>query len=42
MVAAWSMWFERRVVTFEARVSRSSRKAADEWVFSMAACREAV
>jgi hypothetical protein len=42
MVAAWSMWFERRVVNCEARVSRSSVEAVDEGVLSMAAWREAV
>jgi hypothetical protein len=42
MVAAWSLWFERRVVNCEARRSRSSVEAVDEGVLSMAAWREAV
>jgi hypothetical protein len=32
MVAAWSMWLERRVVNCQARVSRASVEAVDEGV----------
>jgi hypothetical protein len=37
MVAASSMWLERRVEKCEARVSRVSREAVDEGLLSMAA-----
>jgi hypothetical protein len=42
MVAAWSMWFERRIVNCEDRVSRSFDEAVGDCVLSMAAWREAV
>jgi hypothetical protein len=41
MVAAWSMLLEKRVVSCEARVSRSCVEDVDEGVSSMAAWREA-
>jgi hypothetical protein len=42
MVAAWSMWFERSVVNWEARVSKSSVEAVAGDVLRIAACTAAV
>jgi nitrate reductase gamma subunit len=42
IVAALSMWFERRVVNRDARVSRSFVVAVGASVLSLSACREAV
>jgi hypothetical protein len=41
-VAAWSIWWERSVVTCEARVSRVLGEAVDGGVLGMAAWRVAV
>jgi hypothetical protein len=42
VVAAWPMWFERRVVNWEARVSRSSVEAVAGDALRTAACSVAV
>jgi hypothetical protein len=42
MVAAWSMWFERRFVNREVRVSRSSVEAVAGDVLRIPACSVAV
>jgi hypothetical protein len=42
MVAAWSMWLERRVVNCEARGYRASVEAVDKGVLSNATWRVAV
>jgi hypothetical protein len=42
MVAAWSMWFERRFVNWEAIVSRSSVEVFAGDVLRIAACSVAV
>jgi hypothetical protein len=42
MAVTWSKWIERRVVNYEAMVSRSSVKAVDGVVLSVAEWREAV
>jgi hypothetical protein len=42
MVAAWSMWLEKRVVNSEARVSRSSVEAVAEGMLGLVGWREVV